>query len=1169
MATLTPVFKSADPYFNQRAAQRAYDLVMKMDEDEARVFTTMVVAEMLWKDMEDNQRTLQRHLDEVIQKRIERVAKTLEKTYVNKSLEALESEDGEFTQREQILAYAGALGVISKAVRRTGDLDYEWESRLHPRDPSSGRFRTKVSYSGHQRPIRGEGAPPIGTRTQPSPRRPNQREHQEAHMQLSQFMRNFDADADFVFTMKDKDTGEVFLDRRSGTGNRPPDYDPDKEQVLGVEARPATLHAGSTAFGLAGALGVSPERGMQIRDTVSTVDSQMKPFADEWVTAGQGSNNTNQRLYQRTATGSKYLEMVAPQGSKLHMAAKFGQFVGSHGPEAEKVLGPTARRTMYRYRGTEKTPDAGLREAVDASTEGDIELDLSPEGKQELNAFRQGRLKEARAAWDAEHPDATAQDMNEWTPIQSKTYSDATSEFLGRSPEVKSRQREHRRFAAMKHLMSLVPTEDLTALQLASGHTPPSEGVIIDSNGKIITQAVGYADDHYLPFNLKNLKGLKGGEYVRTRAWGGPTSEDIYTGLMSGARAITVVSNSGTFTMEFDDKFRGGRRYNQKAKRMVDRYEHLLDAVQSNQVQRQGLDPDTRKSIWAEIERDYPGYDNNQKREIYQRKEKAFKENPTPTAEMWDKWKGDVLRENMGSERALTRYELQQEVNAKAEAFMEGQAFNYRLDGRGYDAAMNSLREQFPYYLKQPNNTVNEKVAGYRRDKGYVKPRYNRPAEAQAGYYDKTITGAGKISADQVDYQNAGYGVQVQAVRDREAREAQEAAQRQQQQAGTPAATGTQATGAQAAGTQTQQQQFAGIVRSQSTSAASVNLANALIPNIRGSAMLNQTDENARFANELLAKKDQGGTALDDFLRDSTQHQRLVDASLAAADAMERHARTQPGGASSGGLNRANQLRTAVNLFTNTRDNAAGQVYNPQEHRSALPRQPFKFPEHPTGQDVRTARDQAQSYREALRSGSGIELSESSTDDDHLKALKMLQKVNQITSDSERILGRPPNPEMIQHEFRDASSDMWVQIPRSIHPLISRGSGEVGGQIDNLHHHWALVNNIKGMGPAANNLQGAEERSRPTRLPNLQDDDKTRAREVLMNALEGALLEEHRLPDEMANNIASALQGIYTAEDPNIEDALRRGQELRVEYRDWSRRNPAPRPPQLPPGSSS
>ena len=56
---------------------------------------------------------------------------------------------------------------------------------------------------------------------------------------------------------------------------------------------------------------------------------------------------------------------------------------------------------------------------------------------------------------------------------------------------------------------------------------------------------------------------------MRTRAAGGPTTEDIYTGLLTGARQVQVVSNSGVFTVEFDPDLRGGRRYTDKAARMV------------------------------------------------------------------------------------------------------------------------------------------------------------------------------------------------------------------------------------------------------------------------------------------------------------------------------------------------------------------------------------------------------------------------------------------------------------------------------------------------------------------------------------------------------------------------------------------------------------------------
>jgi hypothetical protein len=42
--------------------------------------------------------------------------------------------------------------------------------------------------------------------------------------------------------------------------------------------------------------------------------------------------------------------------------------------------------------------------------------------------------------------------------------------------------------------------------------------VIIDADGDVVSQAVGFSDDHYLPFDLANLTRLRGGQYVRTEA---------------------------------------------------------------------------------------------------------------------------------------------------------------------------------------------------------------------------------------------------------------------------------------------------------------------------------------------------------------------------------------------------------------------------------------------------------------------------------------------------------------------------------------------------------------------------------------------------------------------------------------------------------------------------
>ena len=93
---------------------------------------------------------------------------------------------------------------------------------------------------------------------------------------------------------------------------------------------------------------------------------------------------------------------------------------------------------------------------------------------------------------------------------------------------------------------------------------------------------------------------------------GGLTSEDIYTGLITGARRVTVVSRSGTFSMEFEPDFRGGRRHNDKALRMTRRYEQLLDAVQSKQVSSGAVPIEVQDALRAQVLEEYP-YERSRK----------------------------------------------------------------------------------------------------------------------------------------------------------------------------------------------------------------------------------------------------------------------------------------------------------------------------------------------------------------------------------------------------------------------------------------------------------------------------------------------------------------------------------------------------------------------------
>jgi hypothetical protein len=260
---------------------------------------------------------------------------------------------------------------------------------------------------------------------------------------------------------------------------------------------------------------------------------------------------------------------------------------------------------------------------------------------------------------------------------------------------------------------------------------------------------------------------------VRTRSAGGPTREDIYTGLVMGAQRVTVVSRSGVFTVEFDDTFRGTRRYNDKAARMVGRYEKLIDAVKSKDVSRMDVEPSVKRKIAQEVEDDLGDWTSpREKRNEYNKRIAEYKAFPTLTEE-------DEAQIQAAFERTKTGVESKdREVLADLRnQALETKAFNFELNGEGYAAAISALQEQFPYYIKDASHRPRpgRQVGRYEseKDRGYVKPRHNRPEEARDGFYDTSIKGTpreavkdfegndtGKYTADSANYQNWKYNKQ-------------------------------------------------------------------------------------------------------------------------------------------------------------------------------------------------------------------------------------------------------------------------------------------------------------------------------------------------------------------------------------------------------------------------
>lgn len=111
------------------------------------------------------------------------------------------------------------------------------------------------------------------------------------------------------------------------------------------------------------------------------------------------------------------------------------------------------------------------------------------------------------------------------------------------------------------------------------GRGMPSEGVMLDRNGKIVSQSMGVASDHFTPFSAEALGKMNGGQYVRSRQLGGLTTEDLRTLILGNGRAAQVVSASGVYELELDPSLRGGKRYNDKTLQIIDTYERILDEV--------------------------------------------------------------------------------------------------------------------------------------------------------------------------------------------------------------------------------------------------------------------------------------------------------------------------------------------------------------------------------------------------------------------------------------------------------------------------------------------------------------------------------------------------------------------------------------------------------------
>ena len=553
-------------------------------------------------------------------------------------------------------------------------------------------------------------------------------------------------------------------------------WDPDKEHVQSVSIV-APRGEGLEARGYQGARNLAYDALSPVSPTTASygyagvpTPKEFTQATENWMTPGEG------RAYRRIGAAGEALSVLGTMGAPTGAAGALASAVGAYGPQAEKVFGPSFRRLAYRYRGVEKQPDDILIDRMPDLSKSNMNK-ISNEESEQLDAFRANVIRQARVSQASEYEGKGAKvgsDVKVMAHYASKPYPGASRDQLAMKAQ---------RDMAIIELADQIPTALETQIGLASGQEPPSHGLMMDSKGHVVTQATGYLGDHYLPFNLKNMGAMNGGHYVRTRSTGGLTGEDIYATLSANGRQATVLSRSGMFTMEFDPSFRGTRRHNDKARRMIRTYEKILDSIKNSDqslLYTGKLTPTQEQEIRSYAAAVTPktgdaAADSAAYGKAYAsaRNNKIFElSNSGPSEE-------DITAEVNSRMANLQRQGLEGTANVASarkdvdrqvrDEMYENQVKAMRLDARGYYEALKALKAQFPYYIRgveyKPINEVSRNLyspsmmqmehSRSATDRSYVMPGRIRPEGASVGYWDKRVEGSGKVKGHEAFYQGA------------------------------------------------------------------------------------------------------------------------------------------------------------------------------------------------------------------------------------------------------------------------------------------------------------------------------------------------------------------------------------------------------------------------------
>ena len=456
--------------------------------------------------------------------------------------------------------------------------------------------------------------------------------------------------------------------------------------------------------------------------------------------------------------------------------------------EAGEALRPALTRAAYRYRGTEKTSvDQQFQDAAALSGHGDADrvaisalTDPKAAGKTlsgELKSAAKtqysrkpvagkGELARAESAvmpvlgqrvqmWednDTQDRPATVDQLRlgvqrdlvaqEFVRRQTRDFARRTKESTAEGGSVGT---------GIKPLRQLI--QDLAQ---GIGRDLPSEGVVIDANGKVVTQATGIGGDHYQPFNLKGRKALEGGQYVRTRQLGGLTTDDLRTLLTSNARAGMVVSASGVFDIEFDPSFRNQKRLSERALGMVDTYERILDQLAASNIYARDLDPKTKAELHekakAQVKRSGGDVAAVEQDMIDAKREEMSRLSAEDEAKLLTQ-----AKELRGTPAAVSaEFEKLKADKIKAKVATLG------LNAEGYEVALRTLQSYYPYFIRDVSRRDISEFMSASDAYGPTMDAYRAVSSAEKAK-DKQYVRPGAVRSG--NDKNAGFGLPKQKLR--------------------------------------------------------------------------------------------------------------------------------------------------------------------------------------------------------------------------------------------------------------------------------------------------------------------------------------------------------------------------------------------------------------------